>query len=151
MHNTWDHMWVVAERDKEGHWRKLSKVAGEKFYLSAQDAFEALNDMDPEIAKSFGVFEIPCLRVFELSSPDEEGKSGRYDPLLMEKALLLIDGICLCLDSADVNNDVEKQISEIYKIAHTAHRHCGNPHEDWERQFDEVEKNLKSLGMMRSI
>lgn len=74
---TWDCIWVVAEKDRQGRWRKMSKVAGEQFHCSAQDAFNALNEMDPEIARSFGVFEIPILQVCELSSPSEEGLSGK--------------------------------------------------------------------------
>jgi hypothetical protein len=135
-------MWVIGAKDREGRWRKLAKVAGEKFYLSAQDAFDALGEMDPEIAKSFGVFEIPCLKVFELASPDEEGKSCRYDPVNMEKALILIDGLCLLSEG---HPDPKALCEEIYTLAHAAHGHCGNPHKDWLDRIPKVAERLKEM------
>ena len=50
-------------------------MAGEKFFCSAKDAFDHLGNMSSDVAKCFGVFEIPCLVVFELATPEEEGKS----------------------------------------------------------------------------
>jgi hypothetical protein len=86
MQETWAHIWVVACKNQAGKFWGMEKVAGVSrslsdpgvgpvYYLSAQDAFNALAGMEPEIAKSFGVFEIPIEKVFELSSPADEGIS----------------------------------------------------------------------------
>lgn len=48
---------------------------GSLMFHSAENAFEVLHGLDPEVAKPFGVFEIPITRVMELASNDEEGKS----------------------------------------------------------------------------
>lgn len=72
----WDCIWVVAAKDRKGQWRKMAKVADGRLCHSAREAFEQLRAMDPQIAKSFGVFEIPITKVCELLSPEEEGKSG---------------------------------------------------------------------------
>jgi len=95
-------IWVIAEVGRDGQFRKMSKVTcgvspldleifdmlegyqkqsllvnwpGEVFFLSAEDAFKALNQMDPDIAKSFAVFEIKIDRVFKLASPADAGIS----------------------------------------------------------------------------
>jgi len=75
MQRTWNHIWVVGSKDCNGRFRGMNKVAGEKFFCSAKDAFDHLGNMSSDVAKCFGVFEIPCLVVFELATPEEEGKS----------------------------------------------------------------------------
>ena len=75
MQETYDFIWVIAEKDRQGKWRKMSKCYDEKFFLSAEDAFDFLGKIDPDIAKSFGVFEIPVFKVWEIKSPKEEGIS----------------------------------------------------------------------------
>lgn len=75
MQELWNHIWVVGCKDRNGLMRGMNKVADYKFYLSAQDAFDALNNLHEDIRRCFGVFEIPVLKVWELNSAEEEGKS----------------------------------------------------------------------------
>ena len=75
MQNVYEFIWIIGEVDSEGKFRGMHKVAGETFYLSADNAFVALKKMHAEIAKSFAVFEIKIDEVFKMMNPKEEGLS----------------------------------------------------------------------------
>ena len=68
---TWSCIWIISQKSR-GKFSGMHKCYnGEVFFLSAEDAFQARNKMDPEISKSFGVFEVPILQVFELKNSNE--------------------------------------------------------------------------------
>lgn len=56
------------------------------------------------------------------------------------KALRLIDMLTCNDDYA--NNEL---LTIIYKIAHSAHGICGNPHDDWKQEMDDLYKRLKDV------
>jgi hypothetical protein len=58
------------------------------------------------------------------------------------RALLVIEG--LTIEASD--ND--KRAAAVYRVAHTASGHCKNPHEDWQAEWEQLEKELKSAGVV---
>ena len=55
------------------------------------------------------------------------------------KALLVMDHILTVIDTRD------PFLNTLYKIAHSATGVCGNPHEDWKRETNELYDKIKEV------
>lgn len=63
----------------------------------------------------------------------------------MQRALMLIDGLCHLAMDPPPNVDIQPLVSDIYKISHSASGLCGNPHTDWVSGYETISQRLKEM------
>lgn len=72
----------------------------------------------------------------------------KHDIKQLLKALTTIEGLTFY---EDVKMDEHKRLELIYTIAHSALRHCDNPHEDWQQDTDNAYKSVTEMGLAFTV